>query len=597
MSWALSPEQTAALQSLQRERDLQLLGEQLALAFPDVPGRLGERYPLLIALAAQRGAGHGLTHLAGLARYLACWVALGAEFETRPGFEWAATILAGGQPEGARVFQLCRGVREQLLARPLPGMPSAAAFDAALALLDAALQAAGGVGDLANLAEPPRGGERRRLKLGAACDLDALDLRRADSSERLRYALVDGQWQRQAVVPANPGATAALTLRQPLAEGAELPAQISVLCPPAGAGGGGARLRLRTLAAQCCEAHPWVSLADGGGPRDWRGAGAADLNWTVMAPPTAAAAVPASGLQPVIAAAASPVTSQLDIRSCGLRDSGAPLGDVHLQVNSYAAEQHLLVWRREPGPAVFLPAAAGQPVPAPPPTQLRLERDGAALGTAAWQAGFAELDQQLAQGLARLATAWERVSGVTQSRLQAEPRLLCGGAALTWGHAERPKGLLAAPFLRVAGLIDLVACQLNLRFSGTLAMAGSLSRLSLHCASAAPLKLSWEGQPGDADPLQGAAAAKVAFRQPFVLVLDSVAQDAVAVLNVGGAVGGALVGSCGLRPRTEGPGLQWFATLAIEAASVPLQLSDPLLGDQAWLHPLLPALKLVDWSL
>jgi hypothetical protein len=79
--------------------------------------------------------------------------------------------------------------------------------------------------------------------------------------------------------------------------------------------------------------------------------------------------------------------------------------------------------------------------------------------------------------------------------------------------------------------------------------------------------------------------------------MESVARDELAVLNAASAVTGALVGSCGLRPRPEGPGLQWFMTLAVEPANVLLQLHDPLLGQQEMLHPLLPAATLVDWSL
>ena len=189
------------------------------------------------------------------------------------------------------------------------------------------------------------------------------------------------------------------------------------------------------------------------------------------------------------------------------------------------------------------------------------------------------------------------MSGVAQGRLQAEPRCLCGSGGITWGWAERPQGLLAPPYLRSAGMVDLVACQLNLRFGGTLARNGALSRLSLHCAAAESLKLGWEGQPGDSDGLQAVAGVKASFRQPFVLVLDAVAQPELAVINAASMVSGALVGTCGLRPRPEGTGLQWFMTLGVEAASVLLQLHDPLLGDEEWLHPLLPAMSLLDWSL
>ena len=94
MPLLLNPDQIAGLKALQRERDLALLGEQLRHAFPEAPARLGERYPTLVALAAQRGAVQGFTHLVALARYLACWVTLGAEFEGKPGFEWAASLLA-----------------------------------------------------------------------------------------------------------------------------------------------------------------------------------------------------------------------------------------------------------------------------------------------------------------------------------------------------------------------------------------------------------------------------------------------------------------------------------------------------------------------
>jgi hypothetical protein len=41
--------------------------------------------------------------------------------------------------------------------------------------------------------------------------------------------------------------------------------------------------------------------------------------------------------------------------------------------------------------------------------------------------------------------------------------------------------------------------------------------------------------------------AKASFRQPFVLVMESVARDELAVLNAASAVTGALVGTCGLR--------------------------------------------------
>ena len=109
--------------------------------------------------------------------------------------------------------------------------------------LDTALQDAGDLGELENLGEPVRGGARRRLKLGATCDLDVLDLRRADAASREQYGQVDGQWRRMPVA----APVDALTLRPPGPEPVPRPSRIAVLCPPAGREGG-ARMRLRMRA-------------------------------------------------------------------------------------------------------------------------------------------------------------------------------------------------------------------------------------------------------------------------------------------------------------------------------------------------------------
>jgi hypothetical protein len=52
-----------------------------------------------------------------------------------------------------------------------------------------------------------------------------------------------------------------------------------------------------------------------------------------------------------------------------------------------------------------------------------------------------------------------------------------------------------------------------------------------------------------------------------------------------------------LRPcTTGGSGWEWFATLRLEAVTLPLALTDPLLG-QSWANPtLLSARPLLDWS-
>ena len=134
----------------------------------------------------QRGAAQGLTHGLCVARLLACWFVLGAEFEAKPGFEWAQEILASTRREqGAKVFQLCRRSREELArlalqAPPLPGLMAAAAFDQAIAALDAALMHMGTLGSLL---------PGFAVALGEACDIDALDLRLVETVQPQAYRI------------------------------------------------------------------------------------------------------------------------------------------------------------------------------------------------------------------------------------------------------------------------------------------------------------------------------------------------------------------------------------------------------------------------
>ena len=594
--WLLDPEQVAALTRLQRERDLQHLGRSLGLAFPAVVERVGDRLGELIVLGVQRGQAHGLTHMLALARYLACWFALGAEFEAKPGFEWARTLLSRpGREQGATVYRLCRRTQDELtrMGRTAggPGVVTAAGYTQALAGLDAELT---NHGDLGSLLRGPS------IRLGQACDIDAADLRRVDAQPVLAYRIEQGQWRRL------PGTS----VRQPITLTAGTnsePDPLAAASPAPTAGlpealhliaageSGVALLRLRLQAATRCDAavHPWVSLNSPQALREWRGDAAQDLQLNLHAAPEADR--PADALHPAMAVESMSADSLLAFSACGLRDSGRSLGAPGTRLSVYPGHQHLMVWRREAGAPRTWPEAGGEP--AVPAARMRIERDGVALDASRWQQGLEALDRQLTTGLRRLATAWERESGVTEGRLQAEPRLLAGTAALTWGWADSPKGQAWPPCFRIAGQMDLMACQLDLRFSGHLAWQGSSSRLSLHCAAFEPLKAVWERNAADADALEALRSAQCSFRQPFVLALDVVAQPAAAVLCVAGAVGGALVGCCGLRPRPDGAGLQWFATVDIEPVSVPLHWHDPLLGQQAFMQSLLPATRLVDWSL
>ncbi len=588
--WQLSTEQVAALTALQLRRDLQELGDTLAGSFPAVRGRVGPRWGDLIELGATRGQAHGLTHLLALARYLACWFMLGSEFETREAHAWAQSILGDARrDEGAKVFQLCRRCREELDKLSRQAAPAAApaatpaGFDEALIRLDTALARRGKLASLL---------PRHRLRLGAACDIDAIDLRLHGAAPAQMYRAEAGHWRRAPVPTEREG----ITLAAGVDAAARWPPALHALSPA----GAAVKLRVRTRCAHSCDPliHPRVVLGTLQGVQEWRGPHAADvlieLHADAPAPPP-----PGAEWLPVIALEAAPRLSQLTLSSCGLRESGQAVGHagrLETQLAVWPDEQHFVVWRRQSPVELSWP----QPDDAAPPlpdSRVHIERDGQALDTTRWQQGLAELDGQLHRALSRLCTAWERESGVSQGRLVAEPNLLCGTAGVSWGWIEAAQGLRAPPSLRVAGFFDLVACQLNLRLAGRLELHGSLSLVSLQCAAAEPLQTTFERMPADGTLAALLPRAQASFSQPFVLAVQSLAHEGLGVLDVAGPVSGALVGSCGLRVRPDGLGLQWFVRIDLEPVSVPLHVHDPLLGRQTQVRPLLPAMNLVDWSL
>ena len=542
---ALTPDQTKALVAIKRGRDLRALGLVLSAHFPDVAARAGERLPALIEHGVQRGASWGLMHAVCVARYLACWFMFGAEFEAKPEFAWAKDVLTPNRPEGSKIFQLCRRSRE-LLNRPQSGQLAAPDFEAAIRAMDEALMPRGQVGSLL---------PSERLKLGEPCDIDALDLRAAGAAPQ-PYRLEHGQWKR---VPAHTPEGITLT------SGAELPPQLHLLSRA---------IRVRSRAEKVCDhaIHPMLQHASEQGLQEWRGGKhAADVTIHLSALP------PPEG----VAVEGGPSLSLFTAAGCGLRESGTAFGEQKTQLAAYAPEQHLLAWRRDMGSQ---------------PSRVRLERDGTQLDATRWSRGLDEIETQLREGLARLNTAWERESGVIGASMEAEPQVFVGTAALTWGWAQGAD-LATPPYYRVAGMLDLVACELKLRLGGRLELAGSHSRIAIHCSGAEKLDVTFERANAAMDVAAAVAPAQSKFRQPFVLHLEAIANaDHPALLDQAGPVSGAIVGACGLRARTDGPGLEWFCEISVEAASVRLIVNDPLLGPQTLIRPLLPAMKLVSWS-
>ena len=199
--------------------------------------------------------------------------------------------------------------------------------------------------------------------------------------------------------------------------------------------------------------------------------------------------------------------------------------------------------------------------------------------------------------MARLLAAWGRDSGSSATALDAEISLLTGAAGLSWGWSHSPAGLSAPPYMRVVGLFQDLACRVQLALTGRLALEGSQSVLTLSARCAGVLPASLQRGPDDADLGALLQPLQLSLLVPFELELTPVADPGLATLSVSAPPSGALLLQAGLRARPDGPGLQWYAKLGIEAVRMQGVLHDPLLGQWHLSRPLLPAMTLVDWSL
>ena len=576
--WTLSSEQAARLVALQRGRDLRRLGEALAEAFPEARARLGERWGEFVEFGAVRAATYGLLHMLCVARLLSGWIACGAEFEARQ--PWAAAILTDARRrQGSKAYQLCVMVLELLRSAPQAGQPAPVAFAAALDQLDDRLAWAGTLASLL---------PRDHIRLGSPCDLETIELRLLESGWRQHYTAQGGPWRRE---PCAPSIANVILAHDALADASpRWPEQVTLLSLSAD-GDAAAKLRVRVKTEHRCDPalHPMVQRLGPSGPRSLRGDMAADTTFTVHSPTGGGE----PGVVRCIGEEDSPQYSMLTVTSCGLRARGVPIGELSTTLAAYDAAQHLIAWRREPAAAWQLPADAAPAIVA---ARCRRESDGRVGDHSAWVDGFRALDTRLQQGVARLLTGWERESGVSDGKLVVDAALLVGSAGITWGWAEGPSGIAAKPYMRLEGLLELVACRLGLRFTGTLARGGSRSHLTLSTDGSTALAGAWQRGPDDTALFALAAKLQRPVRQVFELSVQPVADAGLAVLAVNGLLKGAISGAVGLEQRPDGPGLRWFVRLSVEPVLAPLRLVDPLLGVQMIQQPLLPAQVLVDWS-
>lgn len=577
----LTHDQLDAVQRVLLRRHAQSVASVLAEAWPAVVERLKDRWPAFVEAALQQAQRHDIAAVADLARFASLWCIWGASFADKPGFEWAREILADPQRSPPlKVHQLLHRTRAELAryATPAPGaapVVSVAQFDAALAAVQArmATQAAARAVFLDEPPAPPI----------VACDLGTLDLLVAEP-EIPEYQLAGGVWQR---VPAPKlGLPALQWPRAP-----DDPAEFAVPSHPL-RGGPAARLNLRVTPLAVCDArvHPEVLHIAPEGRLAWKGRDAARLSLALYAAPPEP---PDPKLGPEGIAARTPASpQQVQVNACGLRDAGAPFGGVSIGLRVVPAVQWKLEVRHGGFPALTWPnPPTGE---APGATGCQLEADGRPVDAKPWQQGWARLPGQFRAGLEKLFNAWARQ--VENPRLEVEASPLTGQAGLTWGWRRTAADAVA---MRCEGRVDFLACALDLRLSGELVHDGARARITLACQGRSELRLDVVQLGDEAAEGQGLAAVKRGWRFPFTLDVEPLVGGGTTVLQavpLPEAMRGAVTGECGLRPRPDGKGLQWFFVLALEPVHLSLAAMDPLLGTGRSQRVLLPAQPLVDWS-
>lgn len=576
----ITPEQLEQVEALQLRRDARELPRLLGGAWPEVAAQLQARWPAFVEVALERAQQIGLRHVAELARYASLCCLWGAGFEAKPRFEWAAAIVGDAALSPTlRLHQLTHGSREELVRRAARAAPSSdaltpAGFDKALAAVEAGLlRVARGRAIFLDQPPPPR---------PRACDLAAVSFAIVEPKPLQGYQSQDGRWRR---VDLPPWAPQPETLSAPLGE----PRLLPVLSRAAGAGAS-ARLQLAVNTLARCDAHhPEVLHVSGAGRLAWRGADTARLSLTLHAPPSPP---PDDRLGPIgIGHGEPPDVQTVSIASCGIRDAGAPLGRLELGLQVHAATQRLVEVMHGALPAQAWPAEGGPPPLNTASTGCRLEIDGHAEAAPAWLKAWQGLQPAARAGLEKLFIAWSRQMAGTTGRMEAELAPLVGQAGLAWGWQHEADGAVA---LRVQGAIDFAALVLDLRLAGELDWAGSRARVSLRAQGRSEWRTALD-QRGSA----GLDEVKTGWRHPFVLGVEAIATGQPALLSAGPLpeeLRGAVVGECGLRPRPDGRGHQWFYRLAIEAVSVSLLRNDPAGGTQRQRRELLPSLTLIDWS-
>ena len=585
----LTWEQFDRLEQLTLKRHAASISHVLAETWPALTERLGDRWPAFVEAALQQGRKHGLREPRDLARYASLWCIWGPSFDGKPSFAWAAEIL-GDPRRGAalKLHQLAFRTGQELQQRQAAEGGAApvlttAQFESALTGVDAR------IGRLAAARAVFPSTEPAPLAV-KACDLGVIDMMVSEAENLQEYRHTPNGWQRFAVAKIGDGAVK--WTRAP-----EEPVSLAVTSHVLRAGAP-ARLNLRIEPHALCDprVHPEVVHVGSEGHLAWKGRDTARLSLALYAPSPAPSPAPAkpNATLPGIATETPFDLQTVRIASCGVRDAGAPFGDVAMEVRVYDAAQWLTEVSNPAWEPMVWPA---RPEAAPAPTATcKLEKDGAPVDVAAWQKSWRDLQGAFRAGMERLYNEWARFLDNPASRLEVEASPLVGQAGVTWGWKRTSTNDVA---MRTEGALDLLAFSLELRLSGELVDGPARARIRVHCKGRSEMRMS-VAQLG-ASGKEGTDLKSVlrSWRFPFTLEMEPLAGAEPSILTAASGpmpITGALVGECGLRGKSEGGGLQWFFALRAEPLTIVSATTDPVLGTTRRTHKIVPALSLVDWS-
>ena len=579
----LSWDQVDQIEGIVLKRHAASISKVLADSWPAMTELLGERWPAFVQAAVLRGRRHGFVAAPELAAFASLWCIWGPAFDTKPAFSWAAEILSDSRRSPTlKLHQLAHRTRQEL-ARNSPAAAgeattvSAAQFGAALANVDVKVRQLAAARSIFLDEAPPRAVK--------ACDVGSIDMMVAEAEGLVEYRHAANGWQRLPL--AAPRSPAVKWTRAP-----DAPTVLAVTSP-ALRGGPPARLNLRVDAAAVCDprVHPEIVHAGVSGRLTWKGRDAARLSLALYALP---AAPPEPGLAMAgLGAETRPDTQTVSIASCGLRDAGAPFGDVSMQLQVYPATQYLSEVRHAAWPAMAWPGSNEGVAPA---ASCTLEADGKPADATGWQRAWVGLHAAFRQGMERLYNEWSKALDGGSARLDVEASPLVGQAGFTWGWRRTSPAEVS---MRIAGSLDLLALALELRLSGEIGAGPARARIEIHCKGRSELRMTVAQQGADAAEGQDLRSALRTWRFPLLLEIEPLVGAGPATLSAAPAatpITGALVGEAGLRPRPDGAGHQWFFALRLEPVGIELVVADPLLGTTRVAKKIFPAMPLVDWS-